>query len=457
MGLSASPFLIALAPALGGFLFGYDTAVISGTIEQVRNKFALTPVYEGWFVSSGLLGCIMGVLLAGFLSNTLGRKNVLVLAGITFLFSAIGCAFAESKEILVLGRMIGGIGVGIASVVAPMYISEFAPAAKRGMLVALYQLAITLGIFMAYLVNAGIAASAEANAEATGWQEVLFSRETWRGMFLMMAVPTVLFIVILAFIPESIRYLLKVGKTIEARNILFRTRSKASAEQEWEALHAYQGTGAAAPTAGFWKRMRFPLLVGILLALFQQFSGINAIIYYGPEIFRKAGVASDNALFFQSIVGGVNVLFTFVAIRKADKAGRRPLLLWGLTGLVVSLFLIGWIFNAAAVPGYVLLCCMLAFIACFALSLGPVTWILINEIFPSAYRVQGVTICTLAVWLAVGLLGQFFPMMLETFGTANTFWIFAGSCLLHLLFSYKYIPETKGKQLEEIEHIMVSH
>lgn len=452
-----SSFFISLAPALGGLLFGYDTAVISGTIEQVKNKFGLTPAYEGWFVSCGLLGCIIGVLIAGILSNSAGRKKVLLLSGITFLFSAIGCAFAGSKEMLVIARLIGGIGVGIVSVVSPMYISEFAPASKRGMLVALYQLAITLGIFLAYLINAGIASAASAGSVSSGLAGLLFERESWRGMFIMMAAPSILFVIILAFIPESIRYLIRIGKISSARNILFSTRDEALAELEWTTLNAHQDNTVTLPKASFWKSMRFPLLIGILLAFFQQFSGINAIIYYGPEIFKKAGIASDNALLFQGIIGGVNVLFTFVAIRKADKAGRRPLLLWGLVGLIISLTLIGWIFNSNGIPGYFLLLCMLVFIACFALSLGPVTWILINEIFPAAYRVQGVTICTLAVWLAVGLLGQFFPMMLEVLGTANTFWLFAFCCLLHLLFSYRYIPETKGKQLEEVEQLFINH
>lgn len=457
MAAFKSSFFISLAPALGGFLFGYDTAVISGTIEQVRNKFDLTPAYEGWFVSCGLLGCIIGVLIAGALSNLMGRKKVLMLSGITFLFSAIGCALAGSKEMLVIARLIGGVGVGIASVASPMYISEFAPAQKRGMLVAFYQLAITLGIFLAYLINAGIAYAADADSVPNGLQGLLFERESWRGMFIMMAVPSILFIIILVFIPESIRYLIKIGKISNARSILFSTRDEVSAELEWATLNAYQDNNITLPKANFWKSMRFPLLIGVLLAFFQQFSGINAIIYYGPEIFKKAGIASDNALLFQSIIGGVNVLFTFVAIRKVDKAGRRPLLLWGLTGLIISLALMGWVFNSNDISGYFLLFCMLLFIACFALSLGPVTWILINEIFPASFRVQGVTICTLAVWLAVGLLGQFFPIMLETLGTANTFWLFAFCCLLNLLFSYRYIPETKGRQLEEAEQLFIVH
>lgn len=452
---SKSSFFISLAPALGGLLFGYDTAVISGTIELVQNKFDLTAAYIGWFVSCGLLGCIIGVLAAGVLSNAIGRKKVLIISGITFLLSAIGCAWAESKEVLVLARLTGGIGVGIASVVSPMYISEFAPASKRGMLVALYQLAITIGIFLAYLINAAIASGAGASSE--GLMGMLFQQEIWRGMFVMMAIPSLLFIIIIAFIPESIRYLIKIGQIQYARRILFSTRDKAAAELEWTILNKQQDNNVSRPDGGFWKTMRFPLLIGVLLAFFQQFSGINAVIYYGPEIFKKAGIASDNALLFQSIIGGVNVLFTFVAIRKADQAGRRPLLLWGLAGLILSLFFIGVIFNTTAAPGYLLLVCMLVFIACFALSLGPVTWILINEIFPAAYRVQGVTICTLAVWLAVGILGQFFPIMLESLGTANTFWLFSFCCFLHLLFSYRYIPETKGKLLEEVEKLFIAH
>jgi MFS transporter, SP family, arabinose:H+ symporter len=455
---NSNSLLVSLAPALGGLLFGYDTAVISGVIEPVRIQFSLSAVYEGWFVSCGLLGCIIGVLVAGFLSNIIGRKKVLMLSGITFLISAIGCSAAESKELLVAARLIGGIGVGIASVVSPMYITEFAPAHKRGMLVTLYQLAITIGIFLAYLVNAGIAASAESFVTSAGVKGLLLGRENWRGMFLMMAIPSIVFVFILSFIPESIRYLVNKGRLDLAKEILFNTRDKKVAQQEWELLSsAGNNQKNKAGKVSIWNKIRFPLLIGIFLAFFQQFSGINAVIYYGPEIFKKAGIASGNALSFQAIIGAVNILFTFVAIRYADRAGRRSLLLYGLAGLIISLVSIGFIFRADNVPGYVLLIFMLLYIACFALSLGPVTWILINEIFPAAYRVQGVTICTLAVWVAVWLLGQFFPVMLDSLGTANTFWLFAGCCVLHFVISYKYIVETKGKQLEEIEKIFLVH
>jgi SP family arabinose:H+ symporter-like MFS transporter len=455
--VAQSAVLVTLAPALGGLLFGYDTAVISGVIEPVRNQFHLSTVYEGWFVGCGLLGCIIGVLMAGILSNKIGRKMVLMLAGITFLVSAIGCSAAVSKELLVLARLVGGIGVGVASVISPMYITEFAPAKSRGSLVAMYQLAITIGIFLAYLVNAGIAASAHTFVDSPGIVGLLFGREVWRGMFVAMAIPSILFIFILSFIPESIRYLVSKGLIAEGKEILFRTRDKQEAEQEWLAMTRVNTDGGTAIKRTSWRAIKFPLLIGIFLAIFQQFSGINAVIYYGPDIFGKAGIPSGNALYFQAIIGAVNIPFTFVAIRYADKAGRRSLLLYGLAGLIISLVLIGFIFRIDGVPGYLLLACMLAYIACFALSLGPVTWILINEIFPAAYRVQGVTICTLAVWVAVWLLGQFFPLMLEQFGIANTFWLFALCCLVHFVVSYKYIVETKGKQLEEIERIFVAH
>ncbi len=448
--------LVSLAAAFGGLLFGYDTAVISGVIAPVKDQFNLSAVSEGWFVSSGLWGCIIGVLLAGLLSNAIGRKKVLILSGITFLLSALGCAFAGNSEVLVASRLIGGIGVGIASVISPMYITEFAPAAKRGMLVACYQLAITIGIFMAYLVNALIASSADQFAGTDGLS-LLFGAEAWRGMFLMMAVPSILFIFILIFIPESIRYLISKGKLESAKNILFRTREPELAQEEWKLISAPAVDSATGKTKTDWTAVRLPLIIGIFLAFFQQFSGINAVIYYGPEIFAKANIPSDNALLFQSIIGAVNILFTFVAIVYADKAGRRTLLLYGLTGLIISLVSIGFIFQMESTPGFLLLFMMLAYIACFALSLGPVTWIVINEIFPSSFRVQGVTICTLAVWLAVALLGQFFPLMLEHLGTANTFWLFALCCIAHLIFSYYYIPETKGKQLEDVEKLFGGH
>jgi SP family arabinose:H+ symporter-like MFS transporter len=452
-----SAVLVSLAPALGGLLFGYDTAVISGVIEPVRNKFHLSTAYEGWFVGCGLLGCIIGVLVAGILSNSIGRKKVLVLAGITFLISAIGCSVAFTKELLVAARLLGGIGVGIASVISPMYITEFAPAKKRGSLVAMYQLAITVGIFLAYLVNAGIAAAAHTFNDSTGIAGLLFGREVWRGMFVVMAIPSIVFIFIVSFIPESIRYLVSKGRLELGKEILFNTRNRQEAEQEWLAMTVAQQHSGNAVKRAPWRSIKFPLFIGIFLAVFQQFSGINAIIYYGPEIFSKAGIPAGNALYFQAIIGAVNILFTFVAIRYADKAGRRSLLLYGLAGLIISLVLIGFICRIDGVPGYMLLICMLAYIGCFALSLGPVTWILVNEIFPAAYRVQGVTICTLAGWVAVWMLGQFFPLMLDKLGIGNTFWLFALCCLVHFFVSYRFVVETKGKQLEEIERIFVAH
>ncbi|MGN6212614.1 sugar porter family MFS transporter [Parafilimonas sp.] len=440
---------ICFAVALGGLLFGFDTAVISGAISFVKTQFSLDTVAEGWMVSSGLLGSIIGVFATGIISDKIGRKKTIIVAAIMFLLSGFGCGFASSFTLLVIARMIGGIGVGMASVISPMYISEFAPADKRGRMVAYYQLAITLGILLAYLSNAYILSISD-----NGTSELL--QQPWRGMFVVMCIPSLLFLLMLVKVPESPRWLVEINRQQEAQKILYTVRPKAAADKEFnDILHA-KSRAKTTSVSLLHPSVRIPLIIGIVLAVLQQFSGINAIIYYGPNIFQSAGLDSSNALMFQVIIGTVNFLSTIIAIAYADKYGRKFLLKTGLTGIIISLILCGILFYTNHTQGYLLLVLMMLYIICFAFSIGPVTWIIINEIFPTHVRVKAVTVCTMALWIAVWLVGQFFPWLLEKAGPAFTFWAFAIFSLINLLFSLTVVKETKGKTLEEMDTAFVA-
>jgi len=446
---------ICLTAAIGGLLFGFDTAVISGTIGFVKTQFALNASEEGWFVSSGLLGCIIGVIVSGYLSDRIGRKKVMIISGFMFLLSGLGCAFAPSFAILVSARIIGGIGVGMASVISPMYIAEFAPATSRGKMIAYYQLAITVGILLAYLSNALLLKLSQNNSQSSFFQWFL-QKETWRPMFLMMSIPSAIFITMLVRIPESPRWLFFVNKQEKAEDILTAIRGPAAAGKELEGMNSAALKHKTRQLSVFDRTIRLPLLIGITLAILQQFCGINAIIYYGPRIFESAGIASSNALLFQVIIGTINLLFTFVAVKNADKYGRKFLLLTGLTGIVLSLIFCGILFYTESSNGILLLCLVLLFIACFALSLGPITWIIINEIFPTQVRSKAVALCTFILWGAVWIVGQFFPWVLERAGAAFTFWTFAFFSLVNFVFCWNVVKETKNKSLEEMEQLFIS-
>ena len=446
MNFAARTNYICMTVALGGLLFGFDTAVISGALGLIRTQFSLGTVQEGWLVSSGLAGCILGVLVTGVLSDRIGRKRTVLLAAATFLLSGVGCAFAADVDWLIISRIIGGVGVGMASVISPMLIAEFAPAAKRGRMIAYYQLAITVGILLAYLSNALFLSM------GAGW----FSGEIWRPMFLVMAVPSLVFLLLLLKVPESPRWLISVGQGAKARAILGQIRTADAAAKEMSDIEEADWKTLEKKPSLLQGPLRLPLFIGIVLAVFQQFSGINAIIYYGPSIFEAAGVGGSNALIFQVIVGTINVLFTIIAIMYSDKYGRKFLLVTGLTGIVFSLVFCGALFYTGHTQGILLLVLVLLFIACFAFSLGPVTWIVINEIFPTAVRVKAVSICTLALWIAVWLVGQFFPWMLAKAGAAITFWIFAACSIANFFFSWRVVKETKGKTLEEMETVFIA-
>ncbi|GAO43358.1 putative sugar transporter [Flavihumibacter petaseus NBRC 106054] len=444
-----------MTAALGGLLFGFDTAVISGALQMIKGQFSLNTVMEGWLVSSGLLGCIIGVLITGILSDRIGRKKTILLAAFMFLVSAIGCSFPSSVSQLIFFRLIGGVGVGMASVISPMLIAEFAMPESRGRMIAYYQLAITAGILAAYFSNV-IISGLPQGATDSNTIAALLVQEKWRTMFLVMAIPSILFLLLLFRVPESPRWLITRGKREQASVILHDLRPAEQAAKELDAITTAASRQSTQQRS--WKdpAIRLPLIIGIVLAVFQQFSGINAIIYYGPKIFASANAGNENAMVFQSILGAVNVLFTIVAIKTADRYGRKALLKWGLTGIVFSLFTCGFLFYTGYTPPVLVLTLILIFIACFAFSLGPVTWIIINEMFPTDVRVKAVSICTMFLWIANWIVGQFFPWLLESVGAGITFWIFAVCSLINYFFSINIVKETSGKSLEEMENVFVA-
>jgi sugar porter (SP) family MFS transporter len=450
--------VLALIAAFGGFLFGYDTAIISGTIGFVTTQFELSTVMEGWYVSSALVGTIMGVSVAGILSDRYGRKNMLFLAAIFFALSAIGCALSGSFKVLVLYRIFGGMGVGIASMLSPLYISEIAPAKNRGRLVALYQLAITLGILLAYFVNAFLLdqSSAESMANSTGMIHKIYVAEVWRAMLGSETLPAVLFLLLLFAIPKSPRWLTMKGKKEEAKSILLRFVSEQEANEEIEEVEAVLSKESGGIRMVFSGPFRLAMIIGISLAVLSQITGINAIIYYGPKILEEGGLQLGEALGGQVIIGIVNVLFTFIALWKIDSLGRKPLLIFGVIGIMISLTSVGLLFYFEVNSTFLLMSFILSFIAFFAFSFGPVTWVLLSEIYPLRIRGAAMAMATMAVWVANTFVGQMTPWFLENLKPHGTFWFFAACMIPALYLAIKVIPETKGKTLEEIEAYWLS-
>ena len=449
---------LAIIASLGGFLFGYDTAVISGTINFVSTQFHLDAISTGWYVSSALVGCISGVAMAGVLSDKYGRKKVLILSALFFGVSAVGCTFAIGFNDLVLYRFIGGLGIGVASMVSPLYISELSPAHKRGRLVALYQFAITIGILCSYFSNAYLLklSQSENFAQSTGTVYQIMVSEVWRIMLGTSAIPAILFLLLLQIVPESPRWLTIQKRETEALTILHKIVNDEEAQKEMNDIKSNLARESGGLSIVFKGSFRLPMLIGISLAFLTQISGINAIIYYGPGILEKAGLPIADALGSQVIIGLVNVLFTLIAIWKIDQLGRRPLLIAGVIGILSSLIIVGGLFYFNINNTYLLLTFILFFIACFAFSYGPVIWVLLSEIFPAKIRGQAMALATFSLWIGTALVGQLTPLLLEKLSPAGTFWLFALVTTPALYLSIKIIPETKGKSLEEIENYWIT-
>ena len=448
---------LSVVAALGGFLFGYDTAVISGTIAQVSQQFGLNTLQAGWYVGCALIGSIGGVACAGILSDRGGRKNTMILSAILFSASAIGCALASSFNELVIYRIIGGVGIGVVSIISPLYISEVSVPQYRGRLVSLYQLAITIGFLGAYLVNYQLVLGADAVAQSSNqWIVKVFSDEIWRGMLGMETVPALLFFLIIFFIPESPRWLVLKNKEMRASRILQRIYgSKSESEVQINAIRQVAGGESKSE----WSLLLRPgilkaVIIGASIAILGQFMGVNAVLYYGPSIFQESGLSSGDSLFYQVLVGMVNMLTTVLALVIIDKVGRKKLVYYGVSGMIISLVLIAFYFIKGAelqIPSTALLIFFLSYIFCCAISICAVIWVLLSEMYPIKVRGLAMSIAGFSLWIGTFLIGQLTPWMLQNLTPAGTFLIFAGMCVPYILIIWKLVPETTGKSLEEIE------
>ena len=452
---------ICLVATLGGLLFGYDTGVISGAIEPLTARFGLSAAMKGWASACVLVGCAVGVLVVGPISDRLGRKLAMTLAAFMFLISAIGTAVPRDIWTFVIFRFLGGVGIGIASISTPMYIAEITPAQVRGRMVSVNQIAIVGGIALTAFINYFIAHSRGDMLPAAA-QEWL-TQTGWRWMFASGIVPAVLFALLLIPIPESPRWLIEQGSEEKARTILEKVGGSEFAGAESASIRAalsqQQGTWGEV----FSRKLRLPLFVGIALAVLQQVTGINVFLYFGATIFKNmsASTGVDAGLLQQIVINGACVLFTVVAIATVDKWGRKPLMIVGTVGMGISLVAMGVMAQAlsdpAAASGWMLLFIVL-YIACFGLSVGPVTWVILAEIFPTAIRGRALGLATFFLWAADFAVTQTFPMMdaqdswlVAQFRHAFPFYVYAAFCVVLVVVVWRFVPETKGRSLEEIE------
>ena len=429
--------------AIGGFLFGYDTAVINGANSYLKAYLHLSPAQEGMAGASAILGCIPGAMCAGFLSDRFGRKRMLFLCALLYAVSGVLSAIPNAFEQFLVARFISGLGIGASSIICPVYIAEISPEKTRGRLGSLFQLGIVSGIFITLFVNKLIQGLGD-EAWNTAWG--------WRWMLGMEVVPAALFMGLLLAVPESPRWLAQKGRSDEAREILEKVGGPEHAARELcgirDAMSREEGRFSELFSGAFFK----PLAIAVMLMAFSQFCGINAIMYYSTKIFAASG-AGQNAAFTSSVwVGLINFAFTFVAIGLVDKAGRRPLLLIGTAVQAIALGLVGWMFHAQQ-NGAGLLVCVVLFIAAFAMAMGPIGWLFCSEIFPNKVRGRAMSVAAFTVWVSCYVVAQTFPMLNDSpaIGPAVTFWCYAGVSLLSFLFVLAAVPETKGRSLEDIE------
>ena len=445
---------MAVVAAIGGILFGYDTAVISGTTAIVKNQFALTDMMEGWYVGCALIGSICGVLVAGTLSDYLGRKLTMLISAALFSISAIGCAVCGSFDGLVAYRIVGGVGIGIVSIVSPIYISEVSPAKIRGTLVSLYQLAVTIGFLLAYMANWAIDANIDPSVcgDVTLWQKIMHT-EAWRGMLGSETLPALLFFFIIFFIPESPKWLIVNGKLDKASKVLNKIyATPAEAEEEIKVTQ----NSLRGETKGAWADLLKPgiliaVIAGSAIAILGQFMGVNAVLYYGPKIFSEAGF--DNPMFSTVLVGVVNCVTTVLAVFIIDRVGRKQLIYWGVSGMIICLVAIGIYFAWGSQLGLgnaFMLTFFLAYVFCTAISICAVVFVLLSEMYPNSVRGRAMSIAGFALWIGTYLIGQLTPVLLG-WSQAGTFFVFAVMCVPYMLIMWKVIPETTGKTLEEIE------
>jgi MFS transporter, SP family, xylose:H+ symportor len=466
-------YFITIAITLGGLLFGYDTGVINGTQFYFSKYFELTGALKGFIISSALLGALAGAALAGILSKAIGRKNSLIIAAILFIVSAWGSGLPdmlpESISLMVFFRILGGIAIGVASMNAPMFIAEIAPAKKRGNLVTFYQLAIVIGFFVVFLVTYFIGNEmSESENISMGW----------RYMFWSELIPAFLFLILLFFIPKSPRWLMMKGKKVEAENILIRIHGSDIASKEIvEIRNSISKESNKEKVSVFSKPLLAIIIIGTILSALQQFTGINAVLYYGADIFEQAlGFGNEDILKQQILLATVNLMFTFIAMFTVDKLGRKPLLIIGGFGMLIGFLMMGFTLyfsdysqlNSAGLPtistseGIISLVGILIFIGSFAMSMGPVVWVILSEIFPNKIRSIAMSIAVAAQWLANYFVSQTFPIVVESdanklqldggvWNNALPYFIFSVFIIIIIVFVWKFIPETKGKTLEEME------
>jgi len=457
---------LTLVATLGGLLFGYDTGVISGTVGSLETYFVLPKglgenaanAFKGFLVASALVGCIIGGAIGGLISKKLGRKKGLILAGILFLISALGSAMPEMfirpigeldhtfSTIFIVYRIIGGIGVGLASMLSPLYIAEIAPAKIRGRLVSYNQLAIVAGFMIVYFVNYFISNG--------GGSDAWLNEVGWRWMFASEVIPVGIFLLLLFSVPDTPRSLMLRGKEEEA----FKVLTDINGEEEADKILTDIKSNVVKSSGKLLSYGWLIIIIGVALSIFQQFVGINVVLYYAPEIFKKMDMSTNASLLFTIIVGIANFLFTIVAIKTVDKYGRKPLMIIGALGMAVAMFALGFVFFTEA-TGYLALGCMMLYVASFALSWGPITWVLLSEMFPNKIRGKAMAIAVAAQWIANYFVSLTFPMMddnsylTEQFNHGFAYWIYGVMSLLAMFFVLKLVPETKGKTLEEMENL----
>ena len=466
-------YFITIVITLGGLLFGFDTGVINGTQFYFSKYFELTGWLKGFIVSSALLGALLGAASAGMISKSIGRKKSLLISAVLFGISAWGSGLPailpESISLMVFFRILGGIAIGMASMNAPTYIAEIAPADKRGKLITYYQMAVVIGFFVVFLTTYVI------GSELTEQNNIDFG---WRYMFWSEMIPATLFFVLLFMVPKSPRWLMIKGKEDEALNVLIRIHGQEMADREFKEIKDSIQQEGKQKKASIFQKSLFPIVViGTVLSVLQQFTGINAVLYYGADIFEQAlGFGNEDVLLQQILLATVNLLFTFIAMYTVDKLGRKPLLIIGGVGMLAGFLLMGFTLylsdysgvNSAGLPtissteGIICLVGILMFIGSFAMSMGPIVWVLLAEMFPNSIRSTAMAIAVAAQWLANYFVSQSFPILVEsdanrliadggTWNQSLPYFIFSAFILFIIFFTWKWIPETKGKTLEEME------
>ena len=448
--------LCSFASAMGGLLFGYDMFVISGAKDLVVKHFQLSMLMEGWFVSSAMVGAMIGCLIAGTASDRFGRKKVLVISSVFLLVCSIGCGLAWSTASLIFFRWIGGVGVGIASMVCPLYISEISPARIRGRMVTLFQLAICVGIVMAIMINTGLLSWHDSilNSNTGGLPSSIFVKDIWRSMLGMESLPSILFFVSCLFIAESPRWLAGKGRKDEAMKVLKRINGIEVANEEMKQITTTFDEENGSIKELLKPGLRLVLFMALFLAVISEFSGITTIWNFGPEIIRGQGIQLTNEMTGMIVIASSLSVFTLLAVWLMDIAGRRTLLFWGSLGCFISLVTLGFLLGNENSSSILKVAVIAMYVACFAFSMGPIKWVFISEIFPTRIRGRAVAISTMAVWTADAILNQLFPVLRDNLGKSMTFYFFAIILIPQFFFIWKIMPETKGKSLEEIEHLL---